>query len=60
MRAFLIAIIALPSIAAAQPAAPKKQTPNDIVGAAPASAWRTIAPDDLLVMTLDGGGQVVI
>jgi peptidylprolyl isomerase len=41
-------------------AAPAKMTPPQVVAAAPASAWRTIAPDDLLVMTLDGGARVVI
>jgi peptidylprolyl isomerase len=35
-------------------------TPTDVVAAAPASAWRTIDPDDLLVMNLSNGGQVVI
>jgi peptidylprolyl isomerase len=41
-------------------APPKKMTPTDAVNAAPASAWRTIPAEDLLVMTLDGGGRVVI
>jgi peptidylprolyl isomerase len=43
-------------------AAPVKKlpTPSDIVAAAPASAWRTIAPDDLLVMDLANGGRVVV
>src|SRR5207248_2009288 len=43
-------------------AAPAKKllTPNDIVAGAPASAWRTIPADDLLVMDLKGGGRVVI
>lgn len=44
--------------AATQAAAPK--TPNDVVAAAPASAWRTIPAEDLMVMELAGGGQVVI
>ena len=48
----------LPFALAAAP--PKKQTPTDVVSAAPAAAWQTIAPDDLLVMTLEGGGRVVI
>jgi len=41
-------------------APPKKLTPTDAVNAAPAAAWRTIPAEDLLVMTLDGGGRVVI
>ena len=43
-------------------AAPAKKlpTPNDIVAAAPASAWKTIAPDDLLLMELANGGRIVI
>ena len=43
-------------------AAPGKKllTPNDIVAAAPASAWKTIPADDLLVMDLANGGRVVI
>ena len=54
-----IAVLALlPFALAAAP--PKKLTPTDIVAAAPAAAWRTIAPEDLLVMTLKGGGRVVI
>ena len=38
----------------------KKLTPNDIVAAAPASAWKAIDPDDLLVMDLKSGGRVVV
>ena len=42
-------------------AAPKKLlTPNDIVTNAPPSAWRTIEPDDLLVMDLKNGGRIVV
>lgn len=43
-------------------AAPAKKllTPNDIVAAAPASAWKTIPADDLLVMDLANGGRIVI
>ena len=42
----------------AAPAA--KITPNDIVAKAPASAWKTIPADDLLVMDLANGGRIVI
>ena len=57
MRAFILPL-ALFAAAAAEP--PKKLTPNDIVAAAPASAWRAIPADDLLILTLEGGGRVVI
>jgi len=45
-------------LAAAPPA--KLLTPSDIVASAPASAWKTIPADDLLVMDLANGGQIVI
>jgi peptidylprolyl isomerase len=35
-------------------------TPNQIVAAAPASVWKVIDPNDLLVMDLAGGRRVVI
>ena len=54
----LAALALLPFALAAAP--PKKPTPTDIAAAAPATAWRTIPADDLLVMTLEGGGRVVI
>jgi cyclophilin family peptidyl-prolyl cis-trans isomerase len=43
-------------------AAPAKKplTPNDVVASAPASAWRSIDPDDLLVMDLKNGDRVVV
>jgi len=55
---FLIAMAAASLIGAAP--AKKLPTPNDIVAAAPASAWKTIAPDDLLLMELANGGRIVI
>ncbi len=54
---FAIALLPI-ALTAAAPA--KKLVPNDIVTAAPASAWRTIPAEDLLVMTLDGGARVVV
>ena len=45
-------------VAAAPPSKPK--TPSEIVAEAPASAWRDIAADDLLVIDLRNGAQVVI
>src|SRR3954471_19193486 len=58
MRSFLLLAAALVVLGAAP--AKKPLTPNDIVAAAPASAWRTIDPDDLLVMDLANGGRVVV
>src|SRR5215213_11665759 len=57
MRA-LVLVAAAVAITGAAP--PKKLTPTDIVTSAPASAWRTISPDDLLVMDLKNGGRVVV
>jgi len=45
---------------AAAPAAKKAMTPNDVVAAAPSSAWKDVAADDLLVVELAGGKRVVI
>jgi len=45
-------------LTAAAPA--KKLTPNDVVAASPASAWKVIDPDDLLVIDLKNGGRVVV
>jgi peptidylprolyl isomerase len=38
----------------------KLPTPNDIVAAAPASAWKAIPADDLMVIDLANGGRVVV
>jgi peptidylprolyl isomerase len=57
MRSLLLLSAVL--VTAAAP--PKKlPTPGDIVAAAPASAWRTIAPDNLMVMDLANGGRIVV
>jgi peptidylprolyl isomerase len=58
MRSVLLVIAAASLIGAAP--AKKPLTPNDIVAAAPASAWKTIAADDLMVIDLRNGGRVVI
>ena len=55
-RLLLIPMLAL--TAAAAP--PKPMTPTQIVEAAPASAWKTIPADELLVMRLKSGGEVVL
>ena len=52
-------ILPLTALTAAAPPA-KLPTPTDIVTAAPASAWKTIPADDLLVMDLASGGRIVI
>jgi peptidylprolyl isomerase len=58
MRSLLILIGAAFLLGAAP--VKKPLTPNDIVAGSPASAWRTIDPDDLLVMDLASGGRIVI
>ncbi len=62
MRALILPFVLSATAALAQPAPapPKKFTPNDIVTAAPASAWRAIPAEDLMIMTLEGGGRVVV
>ncbi len=57
MRSLLLVSAAL-LVAAAPPAKPK--TPSEIVAEAPASAWRDINPDNLVVMDLRNGARVVI
>jgi peptidylprolyl isomerase len=58
MRSILLALAAALLIGASP--AKKLLTPNDIVAAAPASAWKVIPADDLLLMDLANGGRVVI
>ncbi len=58
MRKILLAATAL--LTAAAPAPPKLPTPNDIVAAAPASAWITIPAEDMLVIDLANGGRVIV
>jgi peptidylprolyl isomerase len=56
-----IPVILLPFAAFAADAPPQPPvTPAAVVVQAPASAWRAIAPDTLLVMTLEGGKRIVI
>jgi peptidylprolyl isomerase len=54
-----VATLFLVALTAAAPP-PKPQTPTEIIAAAPASAWKTIRADDLLVMELKNGSRVVI
>jgi peptidylprolyl isomerase len=58
MRSLLLVTAAALLVGAAP--AKKLPTPNDIIAAAPASAWKTIPADDLLVMDLARGGRIVI
>ena len=58
MRSLLLLPAAALLIGAAQ--APKPLTPPEVVAAAPASAWRTISPDELMIMDLANGGRVVV
>src|SRR3954469_23969320 len=57
MRSLLLIAVATLLIGAAPES---KLTPNDVVAASPASAWKTIDPDDLLVIDLKNGGRVVV
>lgn len=52
-------LIPLTALLAAAPPA-KTKTPTEIVAAAPASAWKTIPADDLLVIQLGNGARAVI
>jgi peptidylprolyl isomerase len=54
-----VATLFLIALTAAAPA-PKPKTPTEIVASAPASAWKTIPANDLLVMQLRNGAKVVI
>lgn len=66
MRIALIASAAALLAAAAQPPAWRPEPvrnatePSEIVKAAPAAAWRDIAPDNLLIMELKHGGRLAI
>jgi peptidylprolyl isomerase len=56
----LLIVAAAQATTTAPPPAPKLLTPNDIVTQAPATAWRTIPAEDLLVIELKVGGRVVV
>ena len=57
----ILCLLALTAQAATPPVKPAKPTtPSEVVAAAPAGAWRTISPDDLLVIDLKNGGRVVV
>jgi peptidylprolyl isomerase len=58
MRLMLLTAAAALSVAAAP--AQKALTPGDVIAASPASAWRSIDADNLLIMDLKDGGRVVV
>ena len=55
MRSMLLVTVAALLVGAAP--AKKLLTPNDIVAMSPATAWKTIPADDLMVMDLANGGR---
>lgn len=57
--AFVLASFAQ-STALAEDKKPEPPAPSDIVAKAAVSDWQTLADEDLMVMTLDGGKTVVI
>ena len=57
MRSLLLVSAGI-ALGAAAPA--KLPTPGDIVAKAPATAWKPIPPDDVLIMELKSGGRIVI
>jgi peptidylprolyl isomerase len=60
MLPLLLAVQAAAHLAAGATPPSKLPTPNDVVAAAPASAWKTIPADDLMVIDLKDGGRVVV
>ena len=58
MRAVPVLLAAAALTGAAPPKAPR--TPSEVVAAAPASHWREIPADDLLLVDLSGNRRVVI
>src|SRR5881394_602673 len=58
MRTWMLVVAATFLVGAAPK--PKLLTPNDIVAQSPASAWKAIPADDLMVIDLANGGRVVV
>jgi peptidylprolyl isomerase len=58
MRSLLLITTAALLTGAAPPKKPL--TPNDVVAAAPASAWKAIPADDLMLIDLKNGDRVVV
>jgi peptidylprolyl isomerase len=59
-RAALAIALALSAAAPAACSAPFPNGPAAVLAAAPASAWKSLDPNDLMVVDLAGGGRVVI
>lgn len=53
-------LLLLPALSLIAAAPAKLPTPNDIVASAPASAWKTIPADDLMVIDLANRGRIVV
>ena len=60
MLPFLFAAQAAAHLAAGATPPSKLPTPNDIVAASPASAWKSIPAKDMLVIDLANGGRVIV
>jgi peptidylprolyl isomerase len=60
MLLLLLAAQAAAHLAAGATPPSKLPTPNDVVAAAPASAWKIIPADELMVIDLKDGGRVVV
>lgn len=58
--ALLLALAAAPGSAPGQGAPAGRRSPAEVIAAAPADAWREIAPDNLVVMDLGPGRRVLI
>ena len=60
-RVMIIPLLLVAAQAAAPPAhSGPPRTPSELIAAAPASAWREIPADDLMVIELKGGGLVIV
>lgn len=60
MTSRLAAALLAPFVATAAMAADPPVTPSAVVAQAPATAWRAIPAEDLLILTIEGGKRVVI
>lgn len=59
MAAAILSIGLIGAAPVTQQGSPGKPSPQEVLDGAPASAWATIAADDLVVMTLADGSKVV-
>src|SRR4051812_33668035 len=59
-RLLLLPLVAVAAAPPPSPASSKPMSPNEVVAAAPAGAWRTIAADELLIIDLDTGQRVTL